>query len=162
MCGVRSTSTQAQKNSHAQTLFWAETTSQMSNFHSTQPWDKFHPLRTSLRCWFMCLFYRHQSVPKYAFLCFSPAFHCPHYSSILVQAECGSTVPVSSCPARGLSDRKDYFSFWTQDKNGSCQLPSCPHWPFRCREEGPHGCQAAQEWVRPISPCLLPCTAGLE
>lgn len=91
----------------------------------------------------------------------------PVSSSVQAQANsdgCRSLICQAVAPERELGD-----SIRTQEQEGNSQLPSHlpwePAWHSRLKEGEAggvgHGCRAAQEGVRPISPCLLPCTAGL-
>lgn len=153
------------KHTLKQTFFWAETTAQISMFHGTQPWD-----RSSL------------GEPNWAAGSFTgPTDMICTQTPVLLSSlslpqprpvfwpkprALGPPVPslASSSPWAGAEWQRELFQDpqprWKQSAS------SCPWWeeagPSRCGREEPHECGAMQERVRPMSPLLTPCTAGLK
>lgn len=153
------------KHTLKQTFFWAETTAQISMFHGTQPWD-----RSSL------------GEPNWAAGSFTgPTDMICTQTPVLLSSlslpqprpvfwpkprALGPPVPslASSSPWAGAEWQRELFQDpqprWKQSAS------SCPWWeeagPSRWEREEPHECGAMQERVRPMSPLLTPCTAGLK
>ena len=153
------------KHTVKQTFFWAETTSQISVFHGTQPWD-----RSSL------------GEPNWAAGSFTgPTDMICTQTPVLLSSlslpqprpvfwpeprALGPPVPslASSSPWGGAEWQRELFQDPQPRRKQSAS--SCPWWeeagPSRCGREEPHECRAMQEWVRPMSLPLTPCTAGLK
>lgn len=112
------------KHTLRQTFFWAETTSQISVFHGTQPWDRSQPLRT----WAAGSFTACTDTDLYPNIhsCASlQSFTSSTYASILAQAKTlGQTVsaPASSSLWQGAEWQKALFQ--PQDPKARWRQPN--------------------------------------